>query len=375
MKNIYINERIGKLVILDIYQKEINGYKRKFAKCKCDCGNVVELRKDRLVDKRFKTPNCGCLFKNKKPSKNKYKDIEGKVFNSFLVLKTTNKGSLCMCKCKDCGKITFENKYSVVNKRKRNCGCNKLQYYKDWSNYINKITNIRILEKTFIKNGTWYWKCQCPCGNIFTAMPKDIASGKYISCGCKRNESISKAKRKDWTNYVFSNGIKALRLAYVKNNTCYWYFKCTCGNTFISIPKDVYSNHTTSCGCHKDLFHENYIAKLLDKYNLKYIRQYSYDDCIYKSKLRFDFAIINNNDNYDDVFCLIEYDGRQHFEGVDIFGGEKEFKECQKRDKIKNNYCKEKEINLIRIPYTYSLQEIENKIIQIKESVETAGCL
>jgi hypothetical protein len=51
------------------------------------------------------------------------------------------------------------------------------------------------------------------------------------------------------------------------------------------------------------------------------------------------------NDKY-----LIEYDGRQHFSDENtIFN----YNETLKHDKIKNQWCKENNIPLIRIPYTH----------------------
>ena len=51
----------------------------------------------------------------------------------------------------------------------------------------------------------------------------------------------------------------------------------------------------------------------------------------------------------------IEYDGEQHFRPSAFSGDEKEaqakFEEDQKRDAIKNKFCKDNEINLVRIPY------------------------
>ena len=66
--------------------------------------------------------------------------------------------------------------------------------------------------------------------------------------------------------------------------------------------------------------------------------------------LRFDFAIFNDIDKTD-LKCLIEYDGKQHFEQIDYFGGENGFLYTQHNDKIKNYYCNDNNIELIRIPY------------------------
>ncbi|OTF89816.1 hypothetical protein A8C46_00005 [Ligilactobacillus salivarius] len=48
----------------------------------------------------------------------------------------------------------------------------------------------------------------------------------------------------------------------------------------------------------------------------------------------------------------IEYDGEQHFRSIDYFGGDKEFTKRINYDKIKNQYCDDNDIFLVRIPYT-----------------------
>jgi hypothetical protein len=63
--------------------------------------------------------------------------------------------------------------------------------------------------------------------------------------------------------------------------------------------------------------------------------------------LRFDFIIYLNNKIF-----MIEYDGRQHFEAIDYFGGHENFLIQQRNDEIKNNYCLDNKIPILRIPYT-----------------------
>jgi len=50
--------------------------------------------------------------------------------------------------------------------------------------------------------------------------------------------------------------------------------------------------------------------------------------------------------------CCIEYDGIQHFKSNGGYYTEDFLKAVQYRDKIKNQYCVDNNINLIRIPYT-----------------------
>ncbi len=56
-----------------------------------------------------------------------------------------------------------------------------------------------------------------------------------------------------------------------------------------------------------------------------------FDKCKYINKLTFDFYLPDYN-------LCIEFDGRQHFEPVEHFGGQKEFESCVKRDNLKNNW-------------------------------------
>lgn len=51
--------RFGKLTIIKTYYKQMKTRKRKFALCKCDCGNITEVRYDML--KSGNTKSCGCI--------------------------------------------------------------------------------------------------------------------------------------------------------------------------------------------------------------------------------------------------------------------------------------------------------------------------
>lgn len=101
---------------------------------------------------------------------------------------------------------------------------------------------------------------------------------------------------------------------------------------------------------------EQKIKRILESNNIMYISQKTFDDCIYKERLRFDFYLPICN-------TIIEYDGEQHFMPVDFANkglqwAENQFKHNQLKDKIKNDYCNAKNIRLIRIPY-YEFNNIE----------------
>ena len=72
--------------------------------------------------------------------------------------------------------------------------------------------------------------------------------------------------------------------------------------------------------------------------------------CRSKNPLRFDFYLPDKN-------TAIEYDGAQHFRPVRFNGttwdqAAKKYELQKSNDNIKNRFCKENAIKLIRIPYT-----------------------
>lgn len=93
---------------------------------------------------------------------------------------------------------------------------------------------------------------------------------------------------------------------------------------------------------------ENAISSWLDGKIIAYTPQYKFDDCKNILPLPFDFAIFDNKSN---LKLLIEYDGEMHFKSIDFFGGDEKFKERQSNDRIKDQYCEQNNIPLLRIPY------------------------
>ena len=61
--------------------------------------------------------------------------------------------------------------------------------------------------------------------------------------------------------------------------------------------------------------------------------------------------------------------GQQHYQAIDYFGGEEKFKQQQLRDNIKRNYCLNKNIPLIEIPYT----QLTN--LNIQQKLQDTGVL
>lgn len=105
-------------------------------------------------------------------------------------------------------------------------------------------------------------------------------------------------------------------------------------------------SHMSGSGCRLcyDSKGEREISKFLDKYRIHYTREHIFPDCKNKAHLKFDFYISSRR-------TCIEFDGIQHHQPVDYFGGLTAYNKLKLNDKIKDDYCEENYINLIRIRY------------------------
>lgn len=214
-----------------------------------------------------------------------------------------------------------------------------------------------------------FWKnrrsrciCVCDCGTEIETSTSSVINGQTKSCGCYKKEITTLTNSKDWTGVVSPTGVKFIEKAFVGDHGL-WVWKCicgVCGEEMYAIPWSIMSGHKKSCGCVGKSYGEEHISKLLNKLSVNYSVQYKFDDCIYKRQLKFDFAVFNED---NELSFLIEYDGEQHTRPVDYFGGEEEFIISQKRDSIKNKYCEENGIDLLRIPYYLPFEEVDNVII------------
>lgn len=186
------------------------------------------------------------------------------------------------------------------------------------------------------------------------------------SCGCLQRERAKQAhlnkphsKRKDIINQKFGK-LQVIELVEYKDKDLFYKCKCDCGNITVVSGTHLRAGHTLSCGCLKTSYGEQLIESILIQLNIKYEKEKTFSTLKNPKTnklLRFDFYLPEFN-------IIIEYDGEQHFKDSPIL------KEYQFRDNIKNNWCFNNNIKLIRISYKELKNINKNYIIELLNSIK-----
>ena len=179
--------------------------------------------------------------------------------------------------------------------------------------YVGAIINgVEILEldKEKTTKKAKYWKCACSqCGAI-RSVRSDRIGTVCVSCGAKnRRAKVKNTVRDDLTGKIFG----CLEVVEKSKRSNYWLCKCLKCGTYKEIFRGNLTQGTSkSCGCIKS-WGEEVIAYVLNNQKIIYQKEYSFSDLLSDKNrpLRFDFAIFNQSNG---LFCLIEFDGRQHYE-------------------------------------------------------------
>lgn len=214
--------------------------------------------------------------------------------------------------------------------------------FKRTYNAINKFKN------SLVKNNDKFVKFVGLSGDGKLVSRVITYDGGEISVDIVNYNSFIKGRQNTY-NYCKEKGYKILSPYLGNVYKVQLDFNCGHKPNWI-VPRNIKQNQ--GCPICSKSKGEKTIRLYLEKNKIDFIQEYRFGDCKHKLQLPFDFYIPNKN-------LCIEFDGIQHFEINHYFGGNKEFKETQIRDSIKNKYCKDNGINLIRIPY-WELDNIED---------------
>ena len=222
------------------------------------------------------------------------------------------------------------------------------------------------------KHNKAQWWCQCDCGSPLKLINgAALRRGLVVSCGCiklKKLKEYNESKVVDETGntYGYLTVLHRAENTTSKDGRAQWVCRCKCGNEIITTGKMLRDGSKLSCGCMKKSKGEFKIESLLEENKIIYAEQYTVyiKQNLYKTTQKrpyyFDFAILNEQKQ---LLYLIEFDGKQHFtynKNSDFWNTEEDFKKTQLRDNLKNQWCKDNNIPLIRIPYWH----LENLCIE-----------
>lgn len=130
----------------------------------------------------------------------------------------------------------------------------------------------------------------------------------------------------------------------------------SCGHDFESSADSILSG--SGCPVCKESRGERLVRDVLNEIDCEFESQYKFQECAYKSGLPFDFAIMQNGE----PIGLIEYQGIQHYEPVEYFGGIETHRKVILRDLIKTTYAEVNGIPLLKIKY-----DVENVHSMVRE--------
>ena len=232
--------------------------------------------------------------------------------------------------CKRCSNEIIKNKNSITTKEFIKKAEKIHGNFYDYSlvKYVDSKTKIKII---------------CRKHGVFEQNPRRHLEGRGCrECSIKKQkytteEFIKKAEKIHGNLYNYS------KVKYINSKTKIKII-CRKHGVFEQNPKDhLYKQGCPICKSSKG---ELQINQYLTENNIEFEREKCFNNL---RKYRFDFYLSEKN-------VIIEFDGIQHFKPIKLWGGEERFKQQKNNDYIKNLYCKDNNINLVRIPYT----KIEN---------------
>ena len=175
----------------------------------------------------------------------------------------------------------------------------------------------------------------------FSKTPNAFLSDIY---GCPR---CSPNRRLDTEDFIFlsnkiHNSFYNYDKTFYKNSRTKVTITCPKHNDFNQLP----TKHLIGEGCPacKQSLGEQAILKFLIDKNIENERYKKYNDLFDVNQLSYDFYIPSAN-------LLIEFNGEQHYYPIDYYGGEEAFKLQKKHDKMKKQYAKNNNIDLLIISY------------------------
>ena len=375
------------------FDNEENIYKnnKTFLILKCNkCGNVWKTTSyEKFINGNRGCPNC---VHNKRLTKEEIVNNINKICKEkdFTFLGFNGKfcgiNSKLFLKCNKCGKEWNTTTYSNLSRKDRNSHYCGRQNPTAMSFTYNEEKAIKLIKERLIGTSLEFvsfddngyvgrlntkviLKCQ-KCGKTnkysyrvcLNNSPKckNCESGKFSNdYAIKR--ITEKCHLLDYTFLGFDN-----KENIYNGKKTYLILKCNkCGYIWKSTTFASFCQNTIKClGCVNSWKMEKEVESYLKKYNIDYIhdcRSKTLPWLKHKISLSLDFYLPHYN-------IAVECQGRQHFEPVLDYGGEKSFKITVERDKKKLFLCKEHNVKLLYYDSELNHSEFLNEKVYNNEN-------
>lgn len=242
--------------------------------------------------------------------------------------------------CKKCyNELLFQEK---INSLKEECCSHELDFIS-----ISNKRNVKLLCKN--------------CGEIFT---RDIYRLKNnYSCPYCGGKKVSYRQFLNRLSAIHSDDFIILNAEDYKSlhiNSIL--VKHKCGFCYKTSASNLLKNNCPKCS-KKDSRGERQLMRIFDNNQISYIYQYKVQ--IDNRYYYFDFFL-------PDINTMIEYDGAQHYMPVEYFGGEQQFAKQKNIDNLKNDWCKNNNIQLIRISYSQDIKKVLESSTTILNGVDSS---
>lgn len=340
-------QKFGNLTVLsqdESYTKP-SGQKVAMWKCECDCGNNISVRSEYL--RNGSKISCGCKERQQR-------NMAGQRFGRLIAInEDLHKSSLWFCQC-DCGKTKIVARHNLISGATRSCGClqKEVGYSKLDDLVGQKFGALTVINRVENDGKQVRYLCKCDCGNEKIFYSTNLKRGLSTSCGCFRKEKLSKLYFQDLTGQTFGKlTVDSLNSYDEDSRNYFWNCVCECGTKTVVAGNHLKNGHTQSCGCMISAGEEK-IAKILSDNSIIFEKGLSHGLVLPTGGFaKYDFSVLNEN---KELQYSIEYDGWQHYIQSDSkWDKDGKFEIRQNSDKLKNQWCLDNNIPLIRIPYTH----------------------
>lgn len=320
----------------------------------CGCGNIFEQSYRTFVRSKRKCPECVEVDRVKlvksRPRRSHsdfVRDLKSKHGDEYvLVGDYVAMGKKVTIKHSKCGYSWSIIPSSILgSSRCRKCfGTHR----KTTSSYRKQLLETKGDDYSLLseyENAKKKVKIRHVCGFEYEGLPNNI-----LKRNCPKCSKLVRKDTKYFTNEVYSLvGEEYTVLGEYKNAKTHILMRHNCDNCWDNeyyVVPDAFIRGVRCPKCIGSLG-EKRVEKYLMERGISYINQYRIPECRNKNPLPFDFAVIYKGR----LHCLIEYDGEQHYNKTDWFGGKDNYENTKRNDKIKSDFCLDNNIKLIRIPY------------------------